>query len=239
MTGSDQLSHASHVLQSDHENALILLSLKSGRYITLDEIGRLIWLAVGSGATVTEINAKLGAQIDHFDRYAAADTEVFLAKLVSEGLLDVGAPTPVPTPHPAISIAMVPSIRLPSVPLAVVGLAFISLSLKVGGLQHLWRRVSKGTVQFVVARDADVFGQLSRIVNRASGLCPLRAECLEQSLFIAWWMRRQGVSADLKLGVTQYPLMAHAWVESNNVIVNDNRDHIAHYRLLTPVESRA
>jgi Transglutaminase-like superfamily len=75
----------------------------------------------------------------------------------------------------------------------------------------------------------DCFHRLAHRVALASTLCPLKSECLEQSLFILWWMRRQGVLSEMYLGALQLPFRAHAWVESNGVPVNDHPDRLAYY----------
>ena len=53
-----------------------------------------------------------------------------------------------------------------------------------------------------------------------------RASCLPKSLMLAHLLRRQGIAADLRVGVRKVAgaLEAHAWVEHNGQPLNDGID---------------
>src|SRR5262245_5700605 len=90
---SNRLTYAPDVLVRDHESVIVLLDLRSGRYVTLDEIGRLAWLAVGRGATIEQIVASLDGQISGLDRHAADEIREFLTTLLAQGLLAASGET--------------------------------------------------------------------------------------------------------------------------------------------------
>ena len=46
-------------------------------------------------------------------------------------------------------------------------------------------------------------------------------DCLVRSLGLTAVLRRQGVSADLCIGVIDLPFRAHAWVEGNGFVLNE------------------
>jgi hypothetical protein len=52
------------------------------------------------------------------------------------------------------------------------------------------------------------------------------ARCLTRSLLLVWLLRRRGVRADLRIGVSTAggSFRAHAWVECDGVPVNDRPD---------------
>ena len=66
----------------------------------------------------------------------------------------------------------------------------------------------------------------SHIVQIASRRCLLTPTCLQQSLFLRWWLARRGVAASLRIGVRKRDgmLEAHAWVEHLGQALNDAAD---------------
>ena len=67
---------------------------------------------------------------------------------------------------------------------------------------------------------------LGLIVDVASAYAPGPVTCLSRSLLLVWMLGREGVAAELRIGVrmTGGALAAHAWVEASGVPVNDARD---------------
>ena len=67
---------------------------------------------------------------------------------------------------------------------------------------------------------------VSRIVGIASRRCVLTPTCLQQSLFLHWWLARLGIASSLRIGVRKRNgmLEAHAWVEFLGRALNDPPD---------------
>ena len=67
---------------------------------------------------------------------------------------------------------------------------------------------------------------LGLIVNVASAYALGPVTCLSRSLLLIWMLGREGLGAELRIGVrmTDGALAAHAWVEAGGVPVNDARD---------------
>jgi Transglutaminase-like superfamily len=63
----------------------------------------------------------------------------------------------------------------------------------------------------------------ARLVQIAARRSPIRLNCLPRSLALWWWLHRQGIRADLRIGVTPKTggLEAHAWVEFQGVVGRD------------------
>jgi hypothetical protein len=59
----------------------------------------------------------------------------------------------------------------------------------------------------------------------------VHGKCLEQSIVLWWLLLRRRVPAELRIGVRQSGtgLEAHAWVEVQGNIVNDNEDVLNEY----------
>jgi len=83
---------------------------------------------------------------------------------------------------------------------------------------------------------------LVRIVDRAAIHYPRELLCLRRSAAITWMLRRHGHPAELVFGASIIPFSAHAWVELDGRIVNDDEDEVrARYTVLersaVPAES--
>ncbi|WP_143310061.1 lasso peptide biosynthesis B2 protein [Chitinophaga vietnamensis] len=62
----------------------------------------------------------------------------------------------------------------------------------------------------------------------------LKGRCLSQSLVMRLLLRRKGIDAELKIGVSQHMgrFDAHAWLEKEGVLLNDHPSVIANYFVL-------
>jgi hypothetical protein len=69
---------------------------------------------------------------------------------------------------------------------------------------------------------------VAELVELAARRGPWPANCLQRSIVLWALLRRQGISADLRLGVRKRPGMPvpdfHAWVELGDRVLNDRRD---------------
>lgn len=86
--------------------------------------------------------------------------------------------------------------------------------------------------------------QLARAVNLAARRGPYRTSCLPRSLCLLRTLRRRGIPAELKVGGRTEEekgrqFIAHAWVEVDQVVVNDSPAHIQQYQVFElPVDLR-
>jgi hypothetical protein len=66
----------------------------------------------------------------------------------------------------------------------------------------------------------------ARLVEALARRLPFRASCLHQSWVLWWLLRRQGIPAELRIGVRKpaSQLEAHAWVEYQDRVLNDADD---------------
>lgn len=55
--------------------------------------------------------------------------------------------------------------------------------------------------------------------------------CLAKSLTLWWLLMRQGIAADLRIGIRREneKMAAHAWVERNGAALNEPEEHHRHY----------
>ena len=69
----------------------------------------------------------------------------------------------------------------------------------------------------------------------AAAAVPWPTTCLSRSLALCWFLRRQGVAAEVQLGVRPQPggLEAHAWVVWQGAVLNDTPDVAQRYTPLS------
>jgi hypothetical protein len=109
---------------------------------------------------------------------------------------------------------------------AFVLLPFVALSLHLFGMgrtQHVLERLcpqaisrSPETLLLLQAKTT------ARMVAIAAHYSQLWTNCLKRSLVLWYLLRRQGIVSELRIGVQGVEkFQAHAWVEYQNIVLND------------------
>jgi hypothetical protein len=83
-----RLRPARDVLTAEREGLTVLLDLRRGVYLGLDEAGTAIWREVEAGSTPTEVEARLCAQYDAPVEVVRDDVARFMAVLLRRGLVE-------------------------------------------------------------------------------------------------------------------------------------------------------
>lgn len=97
-----------------------------------------------------------------------------------------------------------------------------------------WNRTLKRRVP--EAREGEVLDRtLAGVVTATRLYYRRRNDCLPKSLTIYHLVRRQGIPAELCIGVKKFPFAAHAWVEYGGRIVDDFPRRVPLYTVLTRV----
>jgi hypothetical protein len=67
---------------------------------------------------------------------------------------------------------------------------------------------------------------IARLIQAAACRIPFRITCLVRSTTLWWFLRRQGIASEIRIGVNkeQDGFQAHAWVEMNGMVLNDRDD---------------
>ncbi len=94
----------------------------------------------------------------------------------------------------------------------------------------------------IVSNDASIAPLDIRIIRRRTKLIDLAgsfpfswAQCLQRSLALRAWLRRQGIDVTLTIGVRKSngSLEAHAWLEYAGIVINDSQNVREEYSTLT------
>jgi transglutaminase superfamily protein len=114
--------------------------------------------------------------------------------------------------------------------LAGLGLPLNAFGVRVFGLQR-WMRLVGGMARRPDAGrapEADMrrAWQTGRVVAIAARHAPYQGNCLSRSLTLWWLLLGQGIHSDLRIGVARPAgqFEAHAWIEYQGVVINDQED---------------
>jgi hypothetical protein len=115
-------------------------------------------------------------------------------------------------------------------------LPFVRLSLRLRGFKKtqewLQRRLNSNRQNRVEVSVAADLVQISCRMVRAAGRYGISgATCLEESLTLWYFLRREGIAASLRIGVPKQAekFEAHAWVEHKGRALNQSEEGHRHY----------
>ena len=92
---------------------------------------------------------------------------------------------------------------------------------------YLWMMnasATQGSSSSLIEADRRGLALRTRWINAAAAHPIPWAKCLQRSVALCLWLRRLGFCGELKIGVRKDggTLLAHAWVELNGVVLNDD-----------------
>lgn len=105
--------------------------------------------------------------------------------------------------------------------LAYVSLIGTDVLLRLGGFDRFHRTMRRWPTRTARVTDAAEVARIRAAVDHASGFYFKRAWCLQRSAATACLLRLRGFPAQLSIGVRRMPFSAHAWVELDGRIIND------------------
>ena len=117
---------------------------------------------------------------------------------------------------------------------AAIWLGTIDLGLRLLGFQRLINLVPTAREDANTGIPRHIFTYAAAI-DLAARHHVVPARCLHKSLILHFWLRREGIPSELKIGVRKEgtELRAHAWVELGGHVINDDVDAVAGFRPLS------
>ncbi len=109
-------------------------------------------------------------------------------------------------------------------------LLWIDLVLRVLPFQRVLDRAAGPTEAAALsASDVRRARTYASVIELAARHHLIRARCLHRSLVLAGWLRSDGLSSALRIGVRKESdgIAAHAWVEVGGAVVNDYPEAVA------------
>ena len=250
-----------------HKDGSIVLSIAEDRVCRLNGVGALTWMVmedIPASLTVDEIVRALEQQFEAINaegelcydvshEQLRADTELFLRKMASMGLVavsqdsrgqefyavkdDVSATTSAPAPadpfqETAAEVDQNTRVTKRETLTAFVGLFAFDLLVKFAGFEALIKRVESWPTAEPRKTDREICRRVRATVDRAQMYYPKKAMCLQHSAVVTCLLRRRGVPAEMVLGARAFPPKAHAWAEVMNEVVSDSPRVKAKYKEL-------
>jgi transglutaminase superfamily protein len=120
---------------------------------------------------------------------------------------------------------------------AAVWLGITDVALRTIGLQRIMRMVP--SVAATLSAPYGHVGLYAWILDFVGSHYPVPAHCLHKSLVLHFWLRKEGIPSELRIGVRKEDrqLKAHAWVEIDGQVVNDSPDAVSAFRPLSSVHT--
>lgn len=246
----------------------MLLSIAKDRVCKLNGVGALTWMVLEDipvSLSLDEVVYALEQQFEEINaegelRYEVpheqlrADTEKFLKKMSSMGLLrvsldsrggefySVSEDVSGTTSAPATAVDQFDSTDEPAAEengfspretfSAFIGLLAFDLLLKIAGFQRLIRKVERWPISEPRTTNREICRRVRGMVDRAQMYYPKKAMCLQHSAVVTCLLRRRGVPAEMVLGAQDFPPKAHAWAEVAGEVVSDSPSVKTKYREL-------
>jgi hypothetical protein len=125
---------------------------------------------------------------------------------------------------------------------ALVLLPFVSFCLHLLGMGRTQYALAKLCPHTISQSPETLWPQTettARMVAIAAHYSQLWTNCLKKSLVLWYLLRRQGIISELRIGVQHEvgKFQAHAWVEYQNIVLNDNQNVRQHFAMFErPIE---
>lgn len=198
------------------EGASIVLDLRSGEFLFLDEVTTAFWnVLLDPDLSDLDRECVLKASFDADPVELKEDFENFRADCLTKGLLIEAAPAPrsgVGSTRPA-----------PLIPIlsAWISLVTVAVGLRRSGFAPVYERIMADAPAPSLGCD---LARAERAFAAAENMFVSRSaphDCLARSLALFRFLRAMGVSATHVIGVERYSLNAHAWVECEGEVILD------------------
>ena len=110
---------------------------------------------------------------------------------------------------------------------SVVDGAIVTVQLRRRGVRPLLTRLDASAVR----SDPALAREISTAVDAGLGLLPMAPTCLRRSVTLVRELDRVGVAGAIHVGVRDVggTIEAHAWVQSGDVVINDDPELVRSY----------
>jgi hypothetical protein len=118
---------------------------------------------------------------------------------------------------------------------AIVLLPIVSLSLRWRGFRATRAALERFSPKVILGQEGPTasgrVAQTAHMVNLADRHGLVHPSCLAKSLTLWWLLRREGIPANLRIGIRKEneKFEAHAWVERDGAALNEPEEHHRHF----------
>jgi len=222
----------------------VLMDITADRFIALTPLSALIWSSLASGQRTKELIDKIrrarGVRAESAEALVTHQLVCWeKADLINSGQSAEVLPQPKasPTMSPA-ELSMATFQSEPLVPWLVASFFIVEFKYRRAIAK---RGLAKALVSLQGEDGPPVKAQEAVIVRTIRNYHALRRafrqgdearDCLFRSVALAAVLRRQGVQADLCIGIIDLPFSSHAWVEAHGFVVNETLSKRKDYTII-------
>lgn len=217
----------------------IVLDVEHDRILKLNPTGAEIWTLLQARESELQIVLKISERYGINQECVAKDVRNLLRKLAELGIAprtlelgnavqvdqtDLSKKFNVPSSFPWYGQSgseTAPGPTRTTVFTALIGLAVFDIVLSLFSLKSLCFLVKKWPIRARRSSDPDSIGKVCKGVETGCIWYPRKALCLQRSAVTTCLLRSLGIPGRLTIGVRAMPVLAHAWVEVEDVVVND------------------
>jgi len=243
-------SKSEHFRFTSEEDVGIILDMRSGEFLGLNACSVFIWRLFETNKQISAITIRetLVAKYGISAQLAEVSVESFLRRMEKQGAIKPAEKRPkggredsgnAHRPGSLETMSSTPTHQVPDmvVPTAMgVFWGFVLLLLMrfllLCRFSCLYFVIRKFRSELPKAKNVDVIDWAYRCIERASRYLPHHTWCLEKSAALVVFLRMFGVPAAFCIGCRLAPFGAHAWVEVNEVPLNERPDLKDYYVLL-------
>ncbi|WP_375415340.1 lasso peptide biosynthesis B2 protein [uncultured Bradyrhizobium sp.] len=233
MKQSEILYPAPLVRHVEVELRTILLDIRDGRYVVMNETASVMWRALVTLNSEAERLEMLSAELRGSKSRLQADTRAFTSDCLKRGYLQEEPVVALPPVHARNRFSA------PTIPHAWMSL--VRTRIRIG--HDNFRRAYEYALMLpkpaaFAERGANDLAQAQRAFVSAENLIPLvkaPIDCLPRSLALYHFLMRAGIDAHHFIGVQRFPFRAHAWVESGGQLLLNDPDEVGGYTTIATI----
>lgn len=224
--GSD-FQFGAHIRWAILNRRAVILCLRTGKYLGLNEVGTQIWKGLSEGIHRSELCLQIGQLYNVDVTSIYRDYDVLISQLLSRGLIEpIGTYT---------TVQFIPStfVRF-SIPLtfrAWICQMSVNLRLRFCDFSNTYDFARSSVSHMPDTSIAQLEHCLSRFIyaEKFSTQAISQQDCLPRSLSLFIFLLECGFAVRHIIGIADDPLRAHGWVELENTILLDSKDIVQEY----------
>jgi hypothetical protein len=230
------------------EDGTAILNVESGIFYSIVGPGSKIWdklVASPQGVTLNDLvsSVQVGFE-DASSQELKHEIENFLSKLNQKGIVctnDNNSERFIEATRGAVNSLIIFLARLTvhcflmfklHKAAAFFCLTLVDAMLVVSGFRELHRTVQLWPIADKGRVCLEAINDICAAVDRACVYYPKRALCLQRSVVATCLLRQLGISAQMVIGCRKLPFSSHAWVEVENIVVNDHKNVQTYFKIL-------
>jgi hypothetical protein len=222
----------------------VLMDVAADRFLALSPVSATVWGNLAMGRTLPEVVDTIAAvravAHDHAEALVTSQLRSWeRAELINTRQLPIGLPQPKSSSLLSSRELSIDAIRsAPLVPRLIASLyiadrkyrralAKVGLASTLKSFQLERGRLARPP-EVIIRRTLRIYYALRRSFRQGQDA----RDCLFRSLALAAVLKRQGVDAQLCIGIIDMPFSSHAWVESGDYVLNETVRECSRYTVI-------